>query len=1359
MRMESFAGAQQQLGSSDRNHQSKGYDLSLRTKKMSDPLNPYTDAAAQTFWKSRFLNLEAAAFPPLPSAGYHPAPTESLEYLVSISPCPELSTRIQLAWAILVAKYTDLEDVCFGLTLPATSTFPFRVRLPREEPVRYGLAVIDEQTRTARSCGKFNLKAISQVSNEASIACGFQCQLDLQHLQQDAMTSHGTGRAVSETAPVDRSLTLACTLRWEEDDPKLVITVTHDTNVVTSSEARRMAQQLGHILQRLDLNLERSLAEVDVLSPQDQTTLKHWNSVLPATCHKCLQELIFDDLGPSERARVAVSAWDGDLTYAELDHLSLQLTQRLVQLGLRPRMAVPLCFERCRWVPVAMLAVFRAGAVCVPMDPSTPQARLLDMTRDTAAQMVLTSPGQEHLFEDSGARVLGVSASSFSPAVETSPPSIPLPEVRPDDLALILFTSGSSGKPKGILVEHLNLSTAIQYHRVSMNLDATSRVIHFASYAFDMSAAEILTTLAVGGCLCIPSESMRMNNVAGFIRDYQVNSAYLIPSTLKILDPKDLPTLKNIIIGGEKPSLELVSTWASRVILSNIYGPAETTIAISVGRILPQGWKLGVVGPSVGSACWITELSDPARLAPVGAVGELIIEGPLVTRGYLNQPEKTAAAYIEAPQWLHAFRHPDRPGRLYRTGDLVQYTEEGYIRVIGRKDTQVKLRGQRIELAEVEFNIYQSLRSIRAVVVEMVQVAGQNVLAAFIQFEQPEVNRNASLGYDHYLFCPSTPRFQQQVQTLLGRLRGFIPSFMVPSLFVPLSRFPHTISGKIDRRSLREQLLACSPEDLQTYRCSHGQGLSSKPYRAPQGQNEQMLVRLIAEVLNLEPDAISMNDSFLHRGGDSLSAMQLVTMARQAQIHLTTSAVLRSPTLAALAAVDQQDDELSAEEINQPYSQLGMPNPLAFISRVVAPAISSSPQDIADVLPAASAQEYALEYPCEYFLLHLQGSLNPRRLQAACETLVERHSILRTVFLRHGQQHLQVILKHPSIEFTIHHCSSDLEASAITLCENDSARALLSIYPSVSFMLMVESQDQNVLIIRASHALYDDVSIPMLRKEIMELYEGNCDLPPPMQFARFVELSQRRHSQAALDFWRGILHGSQMTYLGYSTTPSERQDKTLPIETVRTIPTVHPPAGITLASLIKAAWSLTMSSFTGQTDVVFTQMVNNRSIPIPRIETVVGPCLKYLPVRVNQQQGWSGVDLLEAIQEQHIQMLEFQEVDFEEIVRASTPWPAGTPMGTKVVHQREVDGSSLSTGTLSSRMTTFYPSCAEKEFAVISIPQETRHTICMMGPPGILTQDTVDLLARDMCGYILALAAHPEKPLIDLVIDATAVSE
>jgi brevianamide F synthase len=1322
---------------------------------MSDEVKPYTQTPTQEFWKSQFLNLEAAVFPALPSANYHPTPTESLEHFISIPPSPTLSTRIQLAWAILVGKYTDSDDVCFGLTFHGTSVLPFRVRLPRKELVQDALATVQERTSAVRSCEELDLNAISQVSSESGMACDFQSQLDIQSLQQDTTKPSGTGHTAGETASVERAMTLVCTLRRDEDDLKLAIAVTHDANVVTSSEARRMMQQLEHVLHQLTMSLEQSLGEVDVLSPQDRTTLEQWNSAIPAGCHHSVHDLVFDGPGTRSPAKIAVSAWDGDLTYAELNHLSLQLTQNLVQLGLQPKMAVPLCFERCKWVPVAMLAVLRAGAVCVPMDPATPPTRLLSMISDTGAQIILTSPGQKRLFDDLEANVIEVSGSSFLPAVETSPPSISLPEVRPGDLALILFTSGSSGKPKGILMEHMSLSTAIQHQKALLNLDTTSRVIHFASYAFDMGSYEILATVASGGCLCIPSESTRMSNVAGFVQDYQVNWAFFIPSTLTFMRPEDLPTLTTLNMGGEKPSLEVVSAWASRVKLNNIYGPAETTVCCSIGNMPPQGWKPGVVGPPVGSVCWITEPTNPARLAPVGAVGELIVEGPLVTRGYLNQPEKTAAAYIEAPKWLHAFRHPGRPGRLYRTGDLVQYTEEGYIRVIGRKDMQVKLRGQRIELAEVEFNIDQSLGSVSAVVVEMVQLARQNILAAFLQFEKPEANSDHSID-DNHLLRPSTPRFQQQIQTLLGRLRGTIPSFMVPSLFVPLSRLPFTGSGKIDRGGLRKQLLACSSEQLRSYRPDHGKTLSSRAHRAPQGQIEHTVVHLVAKVLSLEADVISMDESFLHCGGNSLLAMQLVMMAKQAHIYLTTSDVLRSPTLATLAAIDQQEDEMPADEVDQPFSQLGMLDPMAFILRVVAPAIASNPQDIVDVLPATPSQEYSLRYPCEYCLLHLQGPLDHSRLQAACRILVERHSILRTVFFRHGQQHLQVILKRPKIEFIFHHCSSDLQAFAINICEQDSTRGLLSTHPSLCFMLIAQSQDQNVLVIRASHALYDDISLSMLCKETMELYEDKLAHPAPLQFARFVKLSRRRHSQAAFDFWREILHGSQMTYLRYPTSLCKREDEADSISVVQTIPAVHPPAGITLATLVKAAWSLTMSSFTGHTDVVFMQMVNNRTTPIAGVETVVGPCLKYLPVRVNQQPGWSGVDLLQAIQNQHIQMLDFQDLDFEDIVRASTPWPTGTPMGTHVVHQRETDGSGWSTGMLSGKMTTFFPSCAVKEFSVVSVPQGSQHAIYMMGPPGVLTQDSVDLLARDMCGYMLALAVYPEKKLVDLDIDANA---
>ncbi|PNY29531.1 Nonribosomal peptide synthetase 12 [Tolypocladium capitatum] len=302
--------------------------------------------------------------------------------------------------------------------------------------------------------------------------------------------------------------------------------------------------------------------------------------------------------------------------------------------------------------------------------------------------------------------------------------------------------------------------------------------------------AEILYPLVHGGCVCIPCETDSHNNLEKAMNDFKVNWATMTPSVARALVPSRLTTLRILAIGGEAMTQVDVDMWVDQVHLINAYGPAECSVDTAVQPSISTESDPSNIGRSVAAVCWIVDPEDLALLRPIGAVGELVVEGPSVALGYLGDAEKTARSFVEYPDWLCRLRRGKR-GRLYRTGDLAQYCPkgDGSLRYMGRKDNQVKLRGQRIELGEVEQHLRQCLPAAREVIAEIVRptdVGAEPLLAAFILFSYDGM---ASAGD---LITHVEPSLWAQVESAEAVLRSRVPSYMVPALFLPLDQVPVT---------------------------------------------------------------------------------------------------------------------------------------------------------------------------------------------------------------------------------------------------------------------------------------------------------------------------------------------------------------------------------------------------------------------------------------------------------------------------------------------------------------------------------------------------------------------------------------
>ena len=390
-------------------------------------------------------------------------------------------------------------------------------------------------------------------------------------------------------------------------------------------------------------------------------------------------------------------------------------------------------------------------------------------------------------------------------------PAVEMPEVGPSDQLYIVFTSGSTGVPKGVTTTHSNFSSAIRHQQTSMGFKNTSRVYDFVKYAFDVTWSNFLHTMTSGGCLCIPSETEAIDNLADSFLKYRANFVDLTPSAASTIRPANLPTLNHLLFSGEVLYTHIGAQWAEQATVLNTYGPAECSVKATFARIGETEAQVANIGRGFGLCTWIVQPINHDKLVPIGVVGELLLEGPLIGAGYLGDTSRTQTAFIENPPWLvrelphdassGAPGHPGRCGRLYKTGDLVRYEPDGTMTFVGRNNAQVKINGQRVELGDVECHVRNNIAiaDVQVQVFAEILTPSQSDISILMVFIHVFNERHADDSVlDH------TGQTARILTGLNERLAAHVSAYTIPSAYLVLKELPMTTTGKADRRRLRE---------------------------------------------------------------------------------------------------------------------------------------------------------------------------------------------------------------------------------------------------------------------------------------------------------------------------------------------------------------------------------------------------------------------------------------------------------------------------------------------------------------------------------------------------------------------------
>lgn len=928
----------------------------------------------------------------------------------------------------------------------------------------------------------------------------------------------------------------------------------------------------------------------------------------------------------------AVRAGGEALSYAALNQQANQLAGWLrARQPIEPDTLIGVCMGRSCALVVTILAILKAGAAYVPLDPDYPSARLHDMVSDAGLSLILTDPAHQQHPAFAGCQTVAVQPLVLD-AFSTDNLAHP---VSARQLAYVIFTSGSTGKPKGIMVEHRNLLHFLLNIADRYQLTPADRVLQFSTMNFDIFVEELFGALCHGATLVLRDDQCLEGTAAfnRFCSEHHI-SVVSLPTAFWLQlnsgpDKIASPALRLIILGGEALQAEAVRAYFSQVqgiTLVNSYGPTETTVTATGYHLnaAPQCNQIPIGTANVNTQLLI--LDDQLQPVPAGVTGELYIAGEGVARGYLAQPALTAQRFLANPYNDPA--QSQRGASMYRSGDLVRLNSAGQLEFLGRLDDQVKIRGFRIELADIEQKLSALDGVASALVLAKEAQHGQKQLVAYLQ----------SAGDDEVS--------AMQLRLWKQQLAAQLPDYMVPAVLVAVQRWPLTPNGKIDKRALPAPDFTGCQED----------------YVAPQTPTETALTAIWSQVLGLAADRLSVDANFFDLGGHSLLAVKLLTLVRsELRSEVSMAQIFSAPSIRQLAALL---DQTSSQPLRSPVTAqaIGADGaPLSFAQQRLW---------FIDQLHQGSA-EYNMPVAFRF-----DGALNIAAVEQALDRIVQRHQVLRSNYRETPDGVRQFVRHDVQLRLTRH----DLSA----LSEQDQAQQLQQLLAldrqqsfdlsqdlmvRASVILLREAQQHSpacgVLLFNMHHIASDGWSMAVLTREFMAHYQAvlqQQDTPLPPLAVQYADYAQWQRQwlqgdvlQQQLDYWTRQLADLPAVH---GLTPDLPRPAVKQYAGGRLSSQLAAPVSAGLAALARqhqltpfmllhGALALVLSRHSNSHDIVVGTPIANRLQA--ELTPLIGFFVNTLVLRLNTDQP-DLASYLAQVRQVHLDAQSQQDLPFEQLV-------------------------------------------------------------------------------------------------------------
>ena len=973
----------------------------------------------------------------------------------------------------------------------------------------------------------------------------------------------------------------------------------YDTSLFKSATVERLNQHFERMLTEVSKAPELPLQQLPMLSDTEIHHLVHQlnDTQVDYPADKLIHE-VFEECVEKFSNNTAVVFEDKQLTYKALNEKSNQLARYLRGKGISTESLVGVCVEPCLELFVAILGILKSGGAYVPLDPTYPSERLEFMLDDSEMDLLITHSDLEGIFESrEKLELILLDSKDIQSAIKKRSVNNlkPVHGQASDNSAYVLFTSGSTGIPKGVIVENSGVINMATYQRKRFNITQTSRVLQFASPSFDASVWEWSMALLNGATLNICGKDTKQE--PKLFEEMLVKKAIthmtLPPVFLELLNPTKAYSLECIIVAGESCGENLVRSWASKAKFFNAYGPTETTVCASIAHLSAgEPISIGVANDNMQ----LYVLDKNQCILPSGVIGELYVGGTGLAKGYLNRAELTQERFVQSPF------SDDTNDRLYRTGDLVRYLPDdngvpSQLEFIGRCDDQVKIRGFRIELGEIEYQLSNHPLVQSSVVLAKQDESGQNTLQAYVEVDDNELEAGALIG--------------ELQQSLINNL----PEYMLPATFVIVDEWPLTTNGKIDKKILLEQ----------NGSASHGE------YVAPETETEQALVAIWAKVLKLDESTLSVNANFFKSGGHSLLAIRVISEIRQALgYELSVKALFSAPEVRSLAAYIDEGAVAKVKSEIIAIERTSNRLPLSFAQQRLW---------FIDQMGKGSA-EYNMPVAFQ-----IKGDFNVQAAEQALTNIIQRHEPLRTIFAEEEQGPVQVIQSSFEFKLTQHDLrkfdrnEQQVEARALIIKDRTHLFDLskdLMVRVSYVHLSAEDEQQQGILLFNMHHIASDGWSIGLLVKEFISQYEAiQFEQPDPfapleIQYADYAswqrEWLESEALEGQLNYWKKQLEDIPAVHalpLDFPRSDAQMHDGAavsgkLSKQVSQNLQQVAQAEGVTPFMLLHAVLALVLSRHSNSQEMVIGTPVANRMQAA--LEPMIGFFVNTLVLRTQGEQ-------------------------------------------------------------------------------------------------------------------------------------------
>ncbi|WP_405596927.1 amino acid adenylation domain-containing protein, partial [Pseudoalteromonas sp. Ld18] len=1192
-----------------------------------------------------------------------------------------------LAWAKVVAACCGSDDVVFGTVLSGRmngmpgidsmmgmmiNTLPLRVKM-QQGGILQQLQQVDSELKALLPYEQVSLAEAQSYSSIQGNGTLFSAILNYRHsaAKEDNITSqYGNEHWNLLNARERTNYPFGVSVNDHGQGFSLEFQI--EKSITAKRISAYMQTALEKIVTELSGRCDSSEQSRFVLPKRElQQQLTDFQAGAASYPREALIHQLFEQQANKTPYAIAVECGKQKLNYQELNERANRLAHYLRDTyHVGENKLVGLCIGRSVDMLVATLAILKAGGAYLPLDPNYPQSRLSYMLEDSAVSVVLTEKRLEEQLAFSTVQLVSLDSKQVLLDHQSSDELIAVKGITSASLAYVIYTSGSTGEPKGVMTPHRAVNRLVHTPNF-MTLDHDTVFLQCANIAFDAATLEIWGPLLNGGrCVLFPDEFITIERLNSVIAEENITAMWLTSGLFTEWSKgcQSSLGLEYILAGGDvlnPKAVKLVQAALPKVQIINGYGPTENT-TFTCCYSIPRGRNLST-GVPIGQGVQgdvVLILSPQGDLLPVGVVGELYVGGDGLALGYLNQLELTDTSFVANPYNIGF----GGAKTLYKTGDLVRYTEDGLIEYVGRVDDQIKIRGFRVELGEIEKKINALTNIAHTVVVTQKDLSGNACIVAYVELKSSKI---VSQDIDN-------------ANEITLALAADLPSYMVPGAFVFVDEWQLTPNGKIDKRALPEPNLSARQRN----------------YIAPQGSKQKLLVLIWSELLGIDETKISSDANFFELGGHSLLVMKIHARLKKAGYEVETLAIFKAQTLADMASTLTTLDETKIYQVPKNI----IPKGVKTITADMLPLIELEQQDlneiclripggaenIQDIYPLAALQEgilftHTLEQKYDPYVISasLTFSDNQAFVKFVCalELVVARHDILRSVILWRGRDKAVQIVQRTvdslveNLKFDTNQRASVAFADFVTTGNH---KIDIEEAPLLRLQVLVDESDGKVYaLFKHHHLITDHVSVGLILEELSMCIEGrNDELPVQVPYREFVAKSlYRAETLDSEAFFKSRLGCVEESTLPFGFTDilgdgSNSQELSYPLNTLlgKQIRIISSQQHMSPAVLFHAAWAIVLSHCCNMKEVVFGTVFSGRMSGEQGIDRMLGMLINTLPIKINLDEITTTA-LLEYIHAELQALIPYEQVSLADAQSHSLIEP-GSPLFSTTLNYR-----------------------------------------------------------------------------------------